>query len=100
MFPKSFDRMTWRAPAGTQSATPAAVRSASEAEEWNAELARWREAAKTDPQIEAEMCRAFLRAGKEVHAARGTGPATTRETELRRMFPNSFDRMVAKGAGK
>lgn len=98
MFPKSYAAMTGRASTGTQAA--AAVSSPSDADEWNAELARLKDAAKNDPGLEDEVRRAFIRAGKEVRTVRGAAGTNTREGELRRMFPNSYERMVAKGGGR
>lgn len=102
MFPGSFNAMTGR-PSMTAAlaGAPASGASPSTAEEaeFKAEVARWAEAAKTDPELEGMMRREFLRTGKEVHRARAAvaaWDASPRARELQRMFPNSYASMVSK----
>jgi hypothetical protein len=98
MFPKSYSAMVPKSAEPATSGTPTPP-TAAEAAEWREASAQWESAVQKDPALAGEFRQAMLRAGKEVHAARSVGGATTRAAQLRQMFPNSPS-MFQEGGGR
>lgn len=90
MFPNSHEQMAAAHLGRTSNGRPLEE---TEAKELQTEIARLKEAAKTDPALQGELARAYVRAGKEAEAVRRAG-GNPRAAQLRRMFPNSYDAMT------